>query len=81
MIFKEEMQTSLIPRVKLMIEKEENHIKWLEERKSKFQKFILKFEYSNTVVKNLEEMIQISKNTLVHLKNRYQEYIDYTEKL
>jgi hypothetical protein len=59
--FKEEMLTNYIPRIEIMIKKEKEQIKYLEEQKKDVPKSLL--------------------NLLKHLEKRYQEYIDYAEKL
>jgi len=70
--FKEEMLTNFIPRIGIMIEKEKKHIKYLEEHKKYFP---ISLEY------HIVDMIETSKKMLEHLEKRYQEYIDYVEKI
>lgn len=69
MTFKEEMITKFIPSIERMIEEEKEHIKFLEKlnyKESNHQNFLI-----------IQEMLQKSENTLIHLEKRHQEYTDY----
>ena len=62
----ESMKESIIPAVHRMIEKEEEHIKFLKE---------------NIHLENAKEYLTNSEDLLKHYKQRLQEYQDYVEKL
>jgi ubiquinone/menaquinone biosynthesis C-methylase UbiE len=64
--FKETIEVDVIPTIKTMIEKEEEHLA-----------YCLKSKQENPTFKHIDKFIRNSKFYLKHYKTRLQEYIDY----
>jgi hypothetical protein len=75
-----EFANNYIPRIKLMIEKEEAHIKSLREKKTKIENFswIRRLFYSTSII---EECILENEVHLHRLENSLAEYVEYHKKL
>ena len=75
-----EFTENFIPRIKVMIEKEEAHIKSLKEKKEKIENFsCLRRPFYSTGL--IEECILESEVHLHRLKNSLTEYIEYSKTL
>lgn len=77
MTFKEELENSLIPAIKRMIENESAHLEMLKKyqvtHNGGFLDFILKTD--------IEKMIIVSQAYLTHLEERLDDYVKYAQNL
>ena len=71
-----ELFLKIIPTVERMIEKEENHIKEMLEKKKNAKKRI-SFLYCEEYIENIDEIILNSKRFLLNYKQRLEEYKQY----
>ena len=79
--FPQEILTSVLPAIKRMIEKEQEHIARMEKELKKAQKWNSSFwTFKKMPTDHLEEFILKSNEMLAHLKQRQIEYEEYTLK-
>lgn len=68
----------IIPFIKELIDKEQTHLKFLEDKKIEFQSLLSWDLFSTRHFKsNIEDAIKISRENLTHYKLRLEQYKSY----
>lgn len=81
MDFKEQMKKEFIPAIEEMLEKESAHLAYMIESRGKVKKICSSMFFADTYTESdMDHMIERSKQSIGHFRQRIIEYTEYANK-